>query len=371
MEQIVYSNVECYSTLLKIITENKIESLMLVCDGAFEFLKIKNDIERLKTVCKIYSFSDFTPNPTYESVCKGVNLFNNTGCKALLAIGGGSTIDVAKCIKLFSSMDSKVNYLEQKIVENSIPLIAIPTTAGTGSEATRYSVIYYDGEKQSVTDDSSIPGYVFLLPELLSTLPLKQKKATMLDAFCHAVESFWSVNSNEESKCFSADALKLIMKYSDEYLNNSEEGNKNMLIAANLAGKAINITQTTAGHAMCYKITSIFGIPHGLAAAYCLPKLWRFMLDNMDRVCDSRGKHYLEDVFDNIAKCMNVDSPIKAVEKIENLLSDMKLVLDISLDDNQLETLVKSVNTTRLKNNPVALNEEDIRSIYIEVFRRN
>lgn len=110
----------------------------------------------------------------------------------------------------------------------------------------------------------------FLTPGALKTLPAYQRKSTMLDALCHAVESFWSVHATAESKAYSRDALKMIRRYAEDYLANCDEGNAGMLLAANTAGKAINLTQTTAGHAMCYKLTSLYGLAHGHAAALCV-----------------------------------------------------------------------------------------------------
>ena len=113
----------------------------------------------------------------------------------------------------------------------------------------------------------------------LKTLPIYQKKSTMMDALCHSIESYWSVNSTEESNKYSKQAIQTILENKDAYLANKDLGNANMLKAAYLAGKAINITQTTAGHAMSYKLTSLYGIAHGHAVAICISKLWEYMLE--------------------------------------------------------------------------------------------
>lgn len=232
--------------------------VLLVCDSSIKFLKTLN--RKLEEICiPIIRFSDFQPNPLYESVVKGVKVFRNQECDSIMVVGGGSAMDVAKCIKLYNNMDgdgADGHFLNQKIIPNRIPFFAMPTTAGTGSEATRYAVIYYKGEKQSITHESCIPSTVLLNPKVLETLPIYQKKSTMMDALCHAIESFWSVNSTEESKEYSKNAIKLIIDNIDSYLENKDNGNRNMLMAAHMAGKAIDITQTTAGHAMCYKLTS-------------------------------------------------------------------------------------------------------------------
>jgi alcohol dehydrogenase class IV len=197
-----------------------------------------------------------------------------------MAIGGGSAMDVAKCVKLYCATPGNGadgSFLKEEPVSARIPFLAMPTTAGTGSEATRYAVIYYEGKKQSVTHDSLIPETVLMDPACLKTLPLYQRKATMMDALCHAIESFWSVNSTEESKAYSRKAVKGVLKNIEAYLKNTEEGNAGMLVAAHEAGKAINITQTTAGHAMCYKITNLFNCAHGHAKAEVTVELYKLL----------------------------------------------------------------------------------------------
>ena len=159
----------------------------------------------------IVMFSEFTPNPLCGEVAEGIKVFKDNNCDMIVAVGGGSAIDVAKCIKLYANMDDRINYLEQAIVPNDIELMVVPTTAGTGTEATRYTVIYYNGEKQSVIDTSCIPNTVVFDASALSTLPIYQKKSTMMDALCHAIESYWSVNSTEESRRYSEEAIKIII----------------------------------------------------------------------------------------------------------------------------------------------------------------
>ena len=255
MKQKILISSENYAELDIYFKENGIKSIMLVCGKSISSLRINQYFEALeiREGIRVVRFMDFQPNPLYESVVKGVEIFRENGCELIVAVGGGSAIDVAKCIKLYSNMDNEINYLEQLIIPNEVKLLVVPTTAGSGSEATRYAVIYYKGEKQSVTHESCIPSLVLVDASVLETLPEYQRKVTMMDAFCHAIESFWSINSTLESKEYSAEAIRLIIENKDSYLKNNEVGNINMLRAANLAGKAINITQTTAGHAMCYK----------------------------------------------------------------------------------------------------------------------
>ncbi len=348
---------EDYKELKEYLTGN----VMLVCDASLKYFKVEKYLEDVKV-----KFDNIVPNPPYETVVEGVKLFHENDCDTIIAVGGGSAMDVAKCIKLYSNMDDSINYLEQTIVPNDTKLYAIPTTAGTGSEATRYAVIYYEGEKQSVADYSCIPSVVFMDESVLSTLPEYQKKATMLDALCHATESFWSVNSTEESREYAKAAIQIIIRNKDAYLNNDANSYTEMLKAANLAGKAINITQTTAGHAMCYKLTSLYGISHGHAAAFCDAVLWPYMIENTDKCIDPRGSGHLMKIWDELAKAYDCNSKEEAVDKFVSIVKslDLKVPVPASEDYDVLKT---SVNPVRLKNNPVGLDEETVDKLYHQI----
>lgn len=369
-QKIIYAG-KNFEELDKYIDGSRAKSIFLVCDSSLPFLRISAYFDELekKESPKLTRFDDFKPNPLYDSVAEGVELFHKNNCDLIIAVGGGSAIDVAKCIKLYSNMNSDENYLKQKIVPNDLPLLAMPTTAGTGSESTRYAVIYFNGAKQSVSDDSCIPSTVLFDPTALTSLPLYQKKSTMMDALCHSIESCWSVNSNDESKAYSKEAIKLILENKDRYLENpDDEVNSNMFLAANLAGKAINITQTTAGHAMSYKITSLYGISHGHAVAVCLPVVFDYMIDHIVKCSDPRGKEYLEKTFNQIAEFMGTSSPKEAVAKFIDIKNQLGLDAPKLQNENELEVLSKSVNPVRLKNNPVTLDEETLKRLYIKIF---
>ena len=363
MNQIVLSAKNNYKELNDYLTDNNVNDVFVVCTDSIGFFEISKFLKEISERINITYFKDFLPNPTYDSVVDGVEKFKKSNSKTILAIGGGSALDVAKCIKIFSTMDDSINYLQQEIVPNDIELIAVPTTAGTGSEATRYAVIYYNGEKQSVTSESFIPSVVLFDSSTLKTLPEYQKKATMLDAVSHSVESYWSVNSNDESKEYAIESLRIIMDNYKGYLSNEDEACNNMLKAANLAGKAINITQTTAGHAMCYKLTSLYKVAHGHAAALVNSELLPYMFANIEKCCDDRGAEYLNNTFEELKDILGNENFFR------NILKDLDLY-DIQVNKEDIELLTNSVNTTRLKNNPVKLEKEDIKEIYNRIFRK-
>ena len=314
-------------------------------------------------------FHDFAPNPHYESVIDAVRLFREQHCDAIITVGGGSTIDVGKCVKLYSNMpgDGKDgSFLKQEIVENSIPFLAVPTTAGSGSEATRYAVVYYQGKKQSINSESCIPGTVLLDIAFLTTLPDYQRKSTMCDALCHTIESFWSVNSTEESKVCATEAIQSVLGDMEDYLKNTDKGNAGMLRAAHMAGKAINISQTTAGHAMCYMITSMFGSAHGHAAMLCNRVLYPWMTESIKNnggCIDPRGQEYVRGTLDEIGKAMGCRDAESGAEKLNRIFENLELEVPV-VSREQFERLKTSVNPVRLKNHPIALDEETIDMLY-------
>lgn len=360
------------ATLSAILKEVGCKKLFLVIDSSYPFLNIKDAIEELPVEEKV-KFSDFTPNPLYEQVCIGIELLKQSHCDAILAVGGGSAIDVAKCIKLAILAKEGNDAIIPPLVSQrlpidgaKIPFIAIPTTAGTGSESTHNAVMYYKGAKQTVTNDGVLPDYAVLEPSVLKTLPLYQKKCTMMDALCQGIESWWSVNSTEESYEYSRKSIELIMANWRKYIfENDDDAAAQIMLAANYGGRAINITQTTAAHAFSYKITSLYKLPHGHAVAVCLPEIWEYMLGNMDKCIDSRGQEYLSSIFNDIAHSMGCDSPKNAIAAFREMMKEMEMKNPMAgTREEEIDVLSNSVNPVRMKNNPIFLPLGAIKELY-------
>ncbi len=374
MEQRIITPRDNYRELEEWLAGAKERRVLVVHDDSLIYQEsFSGRLKEIAGKCgvELIFFDDFTPNPLYESVAEGVRLFRKEKCGAIIAVGGGSAMDVAKCVKLYSGIGSDGAdgaFLKAAPVPNDIPFLAMPTTAGTGSEATRFAVIYYGGKKQSITSESFIPGTVLMDPGVLRTLPLYQKKATMCDALCHAIESFWSVNSTDESREFSKAAIRGVLENADGYLANDEDGNAGMLRAAHVAGKAINVTQTTAGHAMCYKITSLFRAAHGHAAILCDRVLFPWMVENTDKCIDPRGEKYLKSALDGIGEAMGCRGAREGAEKLAELFEKLDLPVPEATEEQFAELRV-SVNPDRLKNHPAALDEETIDGLYRMILR--
>ncbi len=368
MTQSVFDGSGSIRALSDILQELGAKRCLLVHGRSLKSLPIHDQIAALDI--QLVPFCDFTPNPQYAAVCKGVQCFRTQRCDAILAVGGGSAMDVAKCIKLFCRMQGDGGdgaFLTQPFSDSGIPLIAVPTTAGTGSESTRFAVIYHGGQKQSIAHESIVPNAAILDARVLPYLPLYQKKCTLLDALCQGIESFWSVHATEESKALSKRAIASIIGNMDAYLTSEAcDGSVSEAImrAANISGQAINITQTTAAHAMSYRLGSMYHLPHGHAVAVCLPHIWRYMINSLSACAEPRGGAYLAEVFQAIARALGQSDAEKAIEWFEDMLARLGIDRPHTANAADIAELTQSVNPIRLRNNPVRLTEEAIRALY-------
>ena len=364
---------EGYHAIQDILEKERVQKIFVACGNRID-IKFVNYLNSLNV--KYILFDEITPNPVYEDIVKGLRLFKEHDCDFIISIGGGSVIDAAKTIKLFSEMNEDEFFLDQEFIETKVKHLTIPTTAGTGSESTRFSVIYYNDEKQSLAHEDIIPEYVIFESVVLKTLPEYQKKATMLDALCQAIESYWSVNSNEESKEYAKKALELILENMQGYLQNKEEAFRDMLIASNFSGRAINITQTTAPHAMSYKLTTLYGVSHGHSVALCLPHVWRYMAEMLEneqgasKIIDPRGAKYLKDTLLELSNIFGCDSNEEAIQRFEAFYKSLCLSNPYINEKAELEILAKSVNPIRLKNSPIYLDQETIEILYKEILEK-
>lgn len=319
-------------------------------------------------------FSGFSPNPTYEEACAGYEVLRNCSCDAVISVGGGSAIDVAKVIKALDGAPRHCLFDDGVLVDipdyDGLAHVAIPTTAGTGSESTHFAVVYKDGTKFSVSHDWLLPDIAVLDSNFLESLPSYQKKCTLLDALCQAIESFWSVRSCEESREYSRRAIRLIMDSYREYLQGDSEAANNMLRAANLAGKAINITTTTAPHALSYKLASLREMPHGHAVALCMTQCWDTLVRSVQNGFFSEARARLVDIEQRlleISRLMCASSSIEPVDGLEQflvLMDELGIERGIDLDSREVDTLVDSVNVQRLSNFPIKLDRGVIEDIY-------
>ena len=348
---------------------------LLITASFFDFLYLKESFQRVGL--DYVSFTDYQPNPNYDDVLKAVNLFRVEGCDSVISVGGGSSIDVAKCVKLFAPMEGDgraTRFTDMPLRYSGIPHVSIPTTAGTGSESTHFAVCYVDGTKVSVAADCLHPDAVLIDPTLLAGLPNYQKKCTLLDALAQAIESCWSVRSSEESRAYSKRAIPAIVSNWEAYLGGDANAAREIAIAANLAGKAINLTTTTAAHAMSYKLTSLYGIPHGHAVAVCLPLVWEKLIDECAKEDREERVAAVEQTWTRLNQigglmcCQGVSEtrdPQLGCQGFKEICRTMSLPDEwIPGDLSDIPVLTESVNAQRLGNFPLKMDQSSIRDVY-------
>ena len=369
MSQIVSFGLDTINSLEIFLNEENPQSIFLVT-GKKSFTKCGAE-DKLLPILKDYNYTrfyDFEENPKIEDVEKGVDVFNNHNCDLIIAVGGGSAIDIAKLI-LFINNKSKpfTDFFKSKLnKQDKYPLLVMPTTAGSGSEATHFAVVYVNNIKFSIADYNLLPARVWIDHSFLKSQSRSQIIYSGLDAFCQGIESFWCVNSNAESLIYSTKAIS----YSWNNLIKAVQGEDvfdELAKASYYAGKAINITKTTGPHALSYGFTTEYGIPHGHAVALFLP----FFIDfhkNIERDSnnDSRGHLFVLSQLKKISTILSVDYKnleveiIRFFEKLEIEINFNKL----SIDKSGFMNAVKNCNMDRLNNNPRVLNQEDLHKIY-------
>ena len=376
LEYIGYDSIQ---KLKKILKNNNFKKIFLITGRkSFEQDEIKQVILKLLDGFDYYHFNDFTPNPNILDVKKGLNIIKQENFDVIVAIGGGSVIDMAKSISLLSKNDEPPEEIikkEVEITQKGIPLIRIPTTAGSGSEATHFAVVYIGKDKYSLAHKEFMkPDFIIVDPQFTLTLPKKITACSGMDALTQAIESFWNIYSTEESQNYSKNAIELIISNLVKSVHQpTRESRYNMAIAANYAGKAINITKTTACHAISYPMTSYFNVPHGHAVALTLPSMIVFNSEvNQNDVLDPRGVNFVKGKMNRLVSIIGASDFQDAKEKVMHIMKQINLetrLSELGINSSEdINIIVKNGFTpNRVKNNPRLLTEFQLRKMLEEI----
>lgn len=286
-----------------------------------------------ETHCQISEFEDFSVNPKCEEAQVGVEKLLQSKADMIVAIGGGSVMDMAKLIR---HMGAEQGY--------SIPLHTMPTTAGTGAEATHFAVVYIDGKKQSIAADDVLPDVAVVYPPFTYSNSEYQTACTGFDAVAQAIESFWAKGATEESRAYAKKALGLLWNQLPQLVQNpTEELRDQVAEGAYWAGRAINISTTTAPHAFSYAFTSHYNYPHGHAVALTFPFFVKL-----------NGSKELFEMLGLSSKYVS--------EEMRKYITQLGLSLKLDSSVDIMDTL-QEVNLQRLSNNPVEVTPEIIKRL--------
>ena len=353
----------------KFINDKSFKKIFILCGKkSFVTSGAENLFKKIIIDKEIKLFYKKSELPILEELIEIINGIKNFKPDLILAVGGGAVIDYAKIANVVEVRED----LADLIVNYSYPfkkkytkLTVIPTTAGSGAEATSNAVIYVDGIKHSFESELLIPDNFFLIPEFLISAPKKIKASAGFDAIAQALESLVSKKSNEQSVEYASKSLRVSVNSFLSFVNNPNMKNATeMSIAANLAGKAISISKTTAPHAASYPFTSLFNISHGHAVSLFFERFFKFNYDNLNK---SETSFDLKKRFDLIFSLFDVpnindfNSKISFIKKQANLEDDLTK-LDIDINQSS-ENIIKGINLLRLGNNPVKIDGKDIYNV--------
>tara|TARA_B100001559_G_C16454050_1_gene600747 strand:- start:252 stop:1331 length:1080 start_codon:yes stop_codon:yes gene_type:complete len=283
--------------------------------------------------------------PSPNSIYKAIQERNLSKIDLIISVGGGSVMDTAKIASACSAVEVNNSGIDNLISTNKIFHIAIPTTAGSGAESTKFATIWSKetNEKLSYENEKIIPEIVLLSPELTMTLPKNITLATSLDALCHCIDSLLNRYKNDESIDHGLQSIKLINKALPLLLNNL--GNrglrKDILKASNLAGKAINISKTSLNHAISYPITNLYNLEHGYACAFSVMSTIKMYENEITKL--SYGSNLFESA--NLISTLKLEDNIR--NKIKNL--DVNKVLNLLVSNNRLSNFLFDIKNSDIK----------------------
>lgn len=312
------------------------------CDLVDEVIPVSKD--------GIIRFSDFDNNPNIKDLRKGIACAEEFHPSVIIAIGGGSVIDMGKLIRFFYTHEGEI--LGGKYVgkDMDVPLIAIPTTAGTGSEATHFAVLYDEQRvKHSLADKDILPEHAFIYPELTYNQSSYLTACAGFDALAQGIEAYWNRNATPESDKYAIKAIDLIYDTLPEVVKNpTPELRGKMAEGAYWAGRAINITKTTAPHAFSYPFTAHYGIPHGHAVAIVFPVIAE--MNMLSGNIPEDKVRYLFRLF-KVQEERNFDVLITYINA---------LGLSLPKNNYNFRLLEEGVNFNRLANNPKLIDKTTV-----------
>lgn len=370
-----YLGLNAHDKLGEIISELGCKQIFFLSDQGVASTEFFNSIENIlkENHIEYDIFIDIEPDPSDKTVEKAYDLYQNNQASALLAVGGGSTLDVAKSVGILATNGGRIHDYEgiDKFSKAPLPLIAVPTTAGTGSEVSGSCVItdIDRGLKMSIRSAALNPAkFAILDPLALRSLPAPVAAHAAMDAFVHALESYVSLNANPISDAVNLYALELITENVRPFVanrNNLDAGLR-MLCAASLAAMGFSNTGSGNVHCMARFVGAFFHVSHGLSNAVCLPYAAEFNLianpKKFARVASAMGE--------NIGGLTTLEAGKKAIEAIKQLNRDLGIpekLRDIGGEEDKIPEMARlAFEANYNKWNPRHTTVED----FLELFKK-
>ena len=352
------------------------ERILFVTDKGLMSLGLTDTtLKELKKSSSVEVFDEVEADPSQKTLLKAIEIGKKIKATGIVGFGGGSSMDVAKLAALI--IGSNENLDEAWGVANAkgprLPLVLIPTTAGTGSEVTPVSIITVgEEEKKGVSSSLILPDLAVLDPDLTLGLPANTTAATGIDAMVHAIEGYASSNKNNNpiSKMLAIESLKLLSGSIEKavFEGSNVEARGNMLIGSMLAGKTFANSPVAAVHALAYPIGGTFHVSHGLSNSLVLPYVLRF--NSVDLKAAKSYAELAPCVFPSIDTAQGTQAVCaEFIDKLENLSKKLGLpqkLREVNIPKEACEKMAKDAmkQTRLLVNNPREVTESDALNIY-------
>ncbi|MFI3227550.1 MAG: iron-containing alcohol dehydrogenase family protein [Clostridia bacterium] len=332
---------------------------MLVSDPFFAQNGLADKIIEMAQGVVSTVFSDVSPNPDVSEVDACASVIRDKKIDFVIALGGGSALDLAKAAATVCLTDNSIKEYHGTgvaVPQEHLPIIAVPTTAGTGSEVTCVSVLtdHSNGKKSPIVSDGFYPTYAIIDPKLTYTMPPYITASTGIDVLSHALEGYWSKGNQPICDALAVYALKLVFEYLPKAYENGQdsEARAKMCEASLIAGLAFTLPKTTSSHACSFPLTNIYKIPHGEACG--------LTLDYFARINDIPRVQKLASELGFVDVNTMADAILNLKQKL-NLRTNLR---DFNLTDAQVDELVKISRHPNLYNNPVEITDEILYEMY-------
>lgn len=375
MPHAVYSGENALDNMTAILGKDVTKAAVFSDKGIIGAGLLDLPLSKIKECGKEYViFDDLAAEPTYEQAQAVIDEFKRSGADFIVAVGGGSVMDTAKLASVLATDEYGVKELLDNpgMAKKCVKTLMIPTTAGTGAEATPNAIVAVPEKelKVGIVNDNMIADYVILDAVMIKKLPRRIAASTGVDALCHAIECFTSNKKNPFSDIFALQAFEMIMKNIEKACDDPEAlaEKNNMLVASFYAGVAITASGTTAVHALSYPLGGKYHIPHGVSNAILLTPVMKFN----EPVC--RG--LFAEAYDRLAPNASAGTPeeksawiVTRMEEIVEHLNIPKSLKEFGIGDEDLDTLVAAgMDVQRLLvNNMRTVTAEDARRLYLEI----
>ena len=362
-------------TLPDLVSTLDRQRVMLVCGGrSFEASGAARILPGLEKSAQVLRWSDFSPNPDATDLARGLALAADFDPDLVLGVGGGTALDMAKLLCAFPGRDDLAALHAairsgQPVTGRGPALVLAPTTSGSGAETTHFAVVYIGDEKFSVAGPALRPDVVVLDPGLTLSGSAYQRATSGVDAVAQAIESLWASGATPESRRWARHALGYLLPAIEPFVTAGDaEAARAMAIGSHLAGRAIDISKTTAAHALSYGITKRYGISHGHAVALTLgaflqahaeaaPELLRPGID------PAAHAEAMAEILSALRAADGADARARFTRLLERIGLEPELAKVGAATPAARRALAAAVNAERLGNNPVRFTEAELAAL--------